>query len=87
MPPLFGHYPVGTTASHTCDYGYQISGTSSRTCQSSATWNQQAPTCNQSDGIFILILFSIRNLIKFNFFRITYGYCSAIESFDINMNI
>ena len=43
-----GQYSVGTTASITCDSGYYLKGSNSRTCQPTGTWNQQTPCCQQS---------------------------------------
>ena len=42
-----GGYPVGTKASFGCDNGYNLAGSSSRTCQASGNWNHATPTCNQ----------------------------------------
>ena len=44
-----GKYPVDTTISFTCNYGYRRSGSTSGTCQTSGTWNQQPPTCTQGN--------------------------------------
>ena len=49
MPPLNGNYPVGTTASFTCDHGYSQSGSSTRTCQDPGIWNQQETNCIESN--------------------------------------
>ena len=48
--PVNGRYPVGATASLTCDYGYFQSGASRRTCLSSGIWDNQEEIsmCKQS---------------------------------------
>ncbi|KAI8482553.1 hypothetical protein Bbelb_397010, partial [Branchiostoma belcheri] len=38
-----GYY--GDVASYSCDTGYSLNGYSTRTCQSSGSWSQSAPTC------------------------------------------
>ncbi|XP_019638158.1 PREDICTED: fibrillin-1-like, partial [Branchiostoma belcheri] len=35
----------GDVASYLCDTGYSLNGYSTRTCQSSGSWSQSAPTC------------------------------------------
>ena len=50
-----GQYPVGTTASFTCDSGYNVVGSNSITCQPSGTWNQQAPNCEQGRNILLFL--------------------------------
>ena len=35
------------TATYTCDDGYTLNGTSTRTCQASGTWSLTAPTCDR----------------------------------------
>ena len=35
----------GSTATYTCDSGYQLSGDQSRTCLSTGVWSGQEPTC------------------------------------------
>ena len=34
----------GSTATYTCDSGYQLTGDSTRICQSDGTWSSSAPT-------------------------------------------
>ena len=46
-------YPVGTTASFTCDSGYNLKGPNSRTCQNSGTWTECSLYCEKSKKIFI----------------------------------
>ena len=36
---------VGSSATYTCNTGYQLIGTSTRTCQSDGTWSGSDPTC------------------------------------------
>ncbi len=40
----------GYTATYSCNSGYQVSGSSSRTCQSNAVWSNSAPTCLRDCG-------------------------------------
>ena len=51
ISPLNGRYRVHTVASFTCNSGYSISGSSTRTCQMSGNWDQQTPICNESNNI------------------------------------
>ena len=36
---------VGDTATYTCDAGYELIGSSTRTCQSNGEWSGSPPTC------------------------------------------
>ena len=54
-------YAVETVASLTCDYGYKVSGSSSLHCTDSGNWNQQKPTCKQSNTNIIFIKLAIFN--------------------------
>ena len=36
---LLGNHSPGDTCTFTCDDGFEISGTQSRTCQDGGTWN------------------------------------------------
>ena len=47
-----GSYDVDTMATFLCTHGYSLSGSSSRTCQTSGNWEQPIPTCIQSILIF-----------------------------------
>ena len=38
---------LGSTATYTCNTGYQLDGDSTRTCQSDETWSGSAPTCTR----------------------------------------
>ena len=53
--PVNGRYPVDTVAYLSCNYGYSRSGSSSRTCQTSGTWNLDTPTCNQSNEVTFVL--------------------------------
>ena len=44
-------YKVDTVATFSCNREYSLAGVSSRTCQTSGSWNEQSPTCNQSNKI------------------------------------
>ncbi len=35
------------TATYTCDTGYMLNGTDTRTCQSNAMWSPDEPTCDR----------------------------------------
>ena len=62
--PVNGGYPEGTTASYSCNYGYSLSGTRTRTCHNSGNWDQQqTATCNRSNGKL-----SISKLLEFYLF-------------------
>ena len=37
----------GSSATYTCNTGYQLVGTSPRTCQSDGTWSGSDPTCTR----------------------------------------
>ena len=54
--PSPARYPVDTVATFACDRGYSLSGSSSRSCQTSGSWNQSTPTCNQSKANKIKLL-------------------------------
>ena len=64
--PVNGRYPVDTRASFSCTRGYSLSGSSSRTCQTSGNWNQGIPTCNQSNWriSFTFLFFLTKNWNK-----------------------
>ena len=38
-------------ATYICNTGYQLNGTSSRTCQSDGTWSGSAPTCTRMQNV------------------------------------
>ena len=59
-----GKYPVDTTVSFTCNHGYKRAGSTSSTCQTSGTWNQQTPTCTQSNDKQIPFLYIYFNAHK-----------------------
>ena len=52
MNPANGEVDLnGTTpdsvATYSCDMGFRLNGTSTRTCQMSAQWSGSAPTCDR----------------------------------------
>ena len=49
-----GGYTVDTVATISCNRGYSLSEFSSRTCQTSGRWNQQIPSCNQSNTVYLV---------------------------------
>ncbi len=47
LPPLNGRVSAsGGTATYTCNPGYTLSGSSTRTCLTNEQWSGTAPTCN-----------------------------------------
>ena len=64
--PVNGRYPVETVASLSCHHGYSISGSNSRTCQTSGNWDQQTVTCNQSNQnkLYITLNYAARIVFK-----------------------
>ena len=57
-PITNGGYPVDTVASFICNNGYSKSGPQWQTCQSNKTWDQQTPTCTQSNKLKKQLTFS-----------------------------
>ena len=37
----------GSTATYTCDVGFELNGAQTRTCQSDGTWSDDPPTCDR----------------------------------------
>ena len=54
---------VGDTATYTCDDGYELIGSDTRTCQSNGEWSGSAPTCEGTESC-ISIVVSYYDLIK-----------------------
>ena len=50
---------TGSTATYSCNSGYQPIGDSSRTCQNSGQWNSTAPTCVQPNPVFERIMYIV----------------------------
>lgn len=46
----------GTTATYTCQGGYNLNGNSVRTCQSNGQWSGQEPRCDRAQGKPVSIL-------------------------------
>ena len=40
-----GSSTFGSTATYSCDSGYELKGSSTRTCGSNGQWSNEAPTC------------------------------------------
>ena len=62
-----GRYPVATMATFTCNHGYILDGSHSRTCQPSLEWSQQTPICNQGseeNNLTIYITEDIQNIFN-----------------------
>ena len=61
MNPANGEVDLnGTTpdsvATYSCDVGFRLNGTSTRTCQMSAQWSGSAPTCDRKYIWTIIII-------------------------------
>ena len=37
----------GDTCTYTCNTGYELTGSNTRTCQSNGSWSGSAPTCRR----------------------------------------
>ena len=46
---LNNQHPLDSVASFECNYGYNITGPNSSTCETSGTWSQQSPMCIQGN--------------------------------------
>ena len=42
---------TGSTATYTCDSGYQLSGDETRVCEPTGVWSYQEPTCIGTCGV------------------------------------
>ena len=47
---------VGDTATYTCNSGFEISGSDTRTCQSNGDWSGSAPTCEGKYSILQVLI-------------------------------
>ena len=45
---------TGEICTVTCDDGYELSGSATRTCQSSRSWNGSDVTCTRSESLSII---------------------------------
>ncbi len=43
---------VGTVATHSCDEGFGLEGTVTRTCQSGTAYDGSAPTCERENTVY-----------------------------------
>ena len=43
----------GQTATYSCDTGYNLVGSSTRTCQADGMWSENAPTCNSESNLTV----------------------------------
>ena len=62
-----------STIRFSCNLGYSLSGSSSRTCLSSGFWSGYQPTCSRAYAIFGLFLTTV------SFFRVGI-YCSFLST-------
>ena len=44
-----GEITLGSVATYTCNDGFVLTGTSTRTCQADGTWSDDNPTCGESE--------------------------------------
>ena len=51
-------------ATYTCNFGYELVGSSQRVCQLNETWSNMVPTCDRKFLVFALYFF-ICNVIYF----------------------
>ena len=59
----------GDTATYTCDSGYELVGSATRTCQADGSWTGSAPTCVgklRPHQYFIIILPSLSSAVVVN---------------------
>ena len=63
-----GEYPMGTIASFTCNYGYNLNGSNSRTCQISGNWTQKLQIVSKV-RIFYTFTKALLHLYKLYFFK------------------
>ena len=52
---IFTNLTVGSTANYTCQFGYMISGVTTRVCQPGGVWSGEEPMCNSEFTIDWLI--------------------------------
>ena len=45
----------GDTCNYTCNTGYVLTNSNTRTCQIDGSWNSSAPMCNRSEQFHIYI--------------------------------
>ena len=44
-----GEITFSSIATYTCDDGFVLTGTSTRTCRDDGTWSDESPTCGESE--------------------------------------
>ena len=74
----------GSSATYTCNTGYQLDGASTRTCQSDGTWSGSAPTCtrmytNKINTKLLIINHCQNYVIHSRFFSATWTFLNYIN--------
>ena len=75
---VYGRYPVGTTASFTCDNIYIRNGLDSSTCNITGEWMDELPTCigDKLNMLLCFLMYSPLHSRDISFFS------SDLSSFD-----
>ena len=50
---------AGDTCTYTCDTGYVLTNSNTRTCQSDGSWSNSATMCNRSEQFYIYVTFTL----------------------------
>ena len=52
----------GDTCAYTCNTGYVLTNSNTRTCQSDGSWSGSAPMCSRSEQFHIYITYNYINI-------------------------